>query len=302
MISAAIDYVFNGIDDAETKAVGMPKAYLRLLSSIAASDVFWLDSNYQPGGVTSEQLAIIERGLYQEELAMELALGQSINMLQMFPGIVGIWPMSVTDGAGRAIDVSGNGLHLTNNGSPGVNYGVYGAQFLHSDSRSLSHVNVASLNVTGSEPHIFFANRGLTVGCWFQRVLIDSYVGLVKKRDANGKGVILGSLSSGKTRAAIGNGAIDIAVDSLSSVGLSEWNFSALSFDPGVSIGVWFNDELTKTATTDTAIVNDASTFYLGDRSGIRLSGYMRLAFVAASHVSSEEMLRFYNTSRVLFQ
>lgn len=63
MLTIAVSSVFNGTDDGDIESVDMPKAYLRFLSSIAVSDILWLDSNYDPVELTSEQLSHLENGV-----------------------------------------------------------------------------------------------------------------------------------------------------------------------------------------------------------------------------------------------
>jgi hypothetical protein len=308
-MQAAVDYVFNGVDDDEIVAVGMPRAYLRLLSTLAASDFGWLDSSYLPTEVTSEQLATIERGLYQEDLAMRLALGQSISMLQMFPGIIGIWPMSVVDAAGRAIDVSGNGLHLNNNGSPPVNYGDDGAQFLAADSRYLSHADNPALDILGTESHIHFIRKGLTMGCWFQSVVVD----LTSAEGIIGKGTTVPTSSSyglfrdtsERIRFYVSDG-VAIKVLGTTVVGASEWNFVAGRYDNSTgnrSMSVVVNDQVESVTTGIPTALNNSSTIFSIGSIGVGgyASGYARLSFLASANVPDEDILRFYETSRVLF-
>lgn len=300
MITAVRDYVFNGQDDNELKAVSLPLAYLRLLSSLATSDIAWVDGDGNQADITSLELSAIERGLYQEDLTMLLALGTSISLLQMFPGIVGIWPMSITNGAGQAVDISGNGLHLTNFGASPVAFGVDGAEFVSSQSRYLEHADNSTLDITGLEAHV--GQGGLTIGGWFQQPsplaqTFASKFGAVGQRS-------FWLLNTGASYRFVitSNGSSTVNVTSPASL-TSSYVFLAARFVPLTSLSIFVNgDVVSNTTSIPLSIFNSTAPFRIGAiTTGNYLTGFGRLSFLSSSAVEDDDILRFYNASKALF-
>ena len=75
-----------------------------------------------------------------------------IDAVLRFPGLVGFWPMSVTNSSGEAVDISGNGLHLTNtsNSSFNITNNTIGHVDYDGSADYHSHVDAADFDTTGS--------------------------------------------------------------------------------------------------------------------------------------------------------
>jgi hypothetical protein len=233
------------------------------------------------------------------------AWARAVGMLQMFPGVRGIWPMSAQNSSGQVIDVSGNGNHLTQSGSPlivaattslfpYVSYATTGRYHFHTDS--------AEFDILGNEPYVFSGIRGLTMGCWVRRQNVSAaQEGFLSKRSTGNSGYALYGITTGAVRGIIGSGAVEGIVTSAAVAANNEWRFCALKFVPATSVSVWLDSEKTTVATAIATIDNNAANFQIGNLAGLYLNGFISLAFLCAAAAPDLFINSFYGYSRGLY-
>lgn len=248
---------------------------------------------------------------YRKKYAPEHAFADAVGMLQMFPGVVAIWPMSVVFGSGNVIDLSGSGTHLTNNNTVTFNAASDGlvayANFVAASSQYLSHTDGVPFDISGTEA--FIGNvKGLTVGGWYNFDVITGTPGLMTKWNSTGNnrsyaltlsGASLPVFQVSNTGAAVTNVAT-----STTAVAASRWYFIAGTYVPSTSISVWVNGLETVNTTAITASVfNGASIFSIGSFGNptAHFDGKASLCFLCAAAVPDHFIETFYDFTRPLF-
>jgi hypothetical protein len=236
------------------------------------------------------------------------AFADAIGMLQMFPGIVGIWPGSVSGGGSgnqnMLVDVSGNALHLTRNGSP-----VFNAAQLRSivsfngSTDYYTHADAAIFDILGTETHIASTLRGLTIGAW---IFPDNALPAATEQILTKGGTSAYLISRGTTGLMnlwISDGITPVQVASTSAVGTG-WSFVCGRFDPSTEQKLWVNGtSYTNTTSIPASIANVADNFSIG-ANGVGsnfFDGSIALAFLAQAAIPDQFINAYFQMTAPLF-
>lgn len=242
---------------------------------------------------------------FQKRYEPNFAFAQAIGMLQMFPGVVGIWPGSVTDGAGQMVDVSGNGNHLTNNNAATFNAASDGlvpyVNIIAALSQYFSHLDGAPFDITGTEGFIGNVTgdiSGLTMGCWTKFDRLATQEAIISKVSGS-TGYMLRKESDNDLRFQIEAKTFDFATVTAT----TPYQFVAVKFEPSTRMTGWLNgDRAEDTASIPASITNTVIAFAIGSRiSTDFFDGRVSLAFLCASAVPDVFITTFYQQSRALF-
>jgi hypothetical protein len=188
-------------------------------------------------------------------------------MYMALPGLVGFWPGSVTDSAGRLMDLTNNSLHLTNSsvatfGNDGlVPYVAYDGTSYH------SHVDDVDLDILGTETHI--EENGLTMGCWvmFDAEAGASGAGLMTKNTASNLSYALVQGARGQYTpiAYISDDGSAAVTATGSTIEQGAWGFIAMRYTPSTELKLWVNDEpVVNTTSIPASIYNGTAPLVIG--------------------------------------
>lgn len=288
-------------DDADAEQfVTMPAASRLLLMEMAT-----LYGRYNRSGLAEptemyKYLSTAQKALAREEEPMDritIALGTAVPLLQSFPGIVGLWPMTVTNGTYEAVDVSGNGLHLTNNGVTAVKFGSY-ATF---DNNYLSRADSVTLDIRGNWESI--ENPGLTMGAWVNFDNASSRVGIMGKYDTTGnqRAYVLFRETTNTINGYFSSDGTSFIGQSLGAITSGRWYFVACRFIPSASVTVFVDGDTVQNTTSIPALIfNSSASFRIGSWLGA-FDGKMSLCWLSAAAVPDDLILRYYNHTKVLY-
>lgn len=240
------------------------------------------------------------------------AMADAVGMLQMFPGLVGLWPCAGAGGGAAnpsmLTDVSGNGLHLTLNTAashttsgliPVVNFVGTGSYY---------HADAAIFDILGTESHIQNDIKGLTIGGWFQFDRLATAETLLSKwtSGTGANSYLLQKHSNDTVRLFVEDSSSNQNIAaSASAVNTSGWFFCAGRFDPSTEVAVWLNGEKTvNTTSIIAAIDNTATRFEMAARdtgaAGL-LDGRVSLAFLCAAAVPDIFIDTYFQMTAPLF-
>lgn len=235
----------------------------------------------------------------------------------------GLWPMGPVDyqAAPQAADVSGLGYHLDNINS--ANFGNDGAApYVDFDgvNQYLRRVDGGAGNwadITGAEGYVPAAQRGCTIGGWFQFDRLTNGEWLIGK----GTGaaalssywlIFRGDLANDPLRFTVSNGAANFQVDAQIAPATATWTYVVGRYDPGAEIKIYAGQGDASPLTTNTNVVgipaalNDsASDFTIGAPSGgaaNQLDGRASFCFLCAARLSDEMVRVLYSQTRALFR
>jgi len=301
-----------GADADAEQYVTMPAASRLLLMEMATS--FY--GRYNRSGRAEpkemyEYLSTAQKALARETNVINpyekaWSIGTAINTIKMFPGLVGLWPMSVTNNIGQAIDCSGNGIHLIQNGVTRPKFGPVGAFLDGYYSNFFSTADNANLDITGYEQHIPPGLCGITVGTWVKFSSVTGTPGIITKWSSAGdnRSYALTLISSSPVFQVSASGAA-VTCSSVhnSMVESGVWYFLCGSFGVSNSISVWLNDnKQTSSANIPPAIYNGNSIFSIGSFGNptAYLSGNVLLSFVCSSLLNDDDILNYYHYSRAM--
>lgn len=241
------------------------------------------------------------------------AWGRAVGMLQMFPGVVGIWPMSAGYG-GAAADVSGNNRQLTGVGSIQYSAAADGlCPYCDFDGSTgyLYRADESPLDIVGTESWIAAAIKGLTMGAW---VYFDDDADGVNHEYVLAKANLTSTAlrayelrresTTGRIQAVVGNGTSLTAQLSTAVAGAGQWLFLAMRYDPGAELRVWFNgDSSVNTTSIPASLVNSSAQLTIGSAdSGLsKIDGRISLAFLCAAAVPDIFIETFYHLTAPLF-
>ena len=236
------------------------------------------------------------------------AWGRAVGMLQLFPGVRGIWPMSVADSSGSAIDISGSGNNLTQVAVPlfgSSSIGLIPFTIYNGTNQYHYHADSAEFDITGIDTYTWSVIRGLTLGCWvnFDDAAPATNEGIMTKRSGADIGyylvrqtsniLLFGGSTSSVTGAAVTNGV---------------WYFIACRFTPSTEMFMYVNGvSYSNISSIQASLLNSTEPFMVGARSdggggaSLFLDGRVSLAFLCAAAVPDLFIERFYQYSRGLF-
>jgi len=226
----------------------------------------------------------------------------------MLTGLRGFWPMSTIDSAGNCIDHSGLGKTLTYNGNPlylSTNK-IFPYIYFDGVGDFLSRADEADLDILGTEAYVTAANRGLTMGGWFN--FSNAYAA---PESAMSKwGVAAGSMSYLLRRTAgnVMTFGVDLggasSVSSVQTISSATWYFLVGRFDPSTEVAVFIDDtdKQINVAGIPANITNSGTAFQIGGANGITLmTGAATLSFLCAAYLPDSHIYSLYNISKALF-
>lgn len=217
----------------------------------------------------------------------------------VLPNLRGLWPMSSVDSSGSAMDISGQGRHLANNGT--CTFPVYGdvVPYLETSGSSqyLSRADEVGLSITGA----------FTVGCWFLADTIGATFGLVTKwlSSGNQRSYQLILNNSERVYAYVsGDGTASVNKNATATISAGTWHFAAMRYTPSSELAVFLDGvKATNVTSIPASCYDSTATFDLGavGAGSSLLDGRIALPFVCAAAVSDMQLTALYERSRVLF-
>lgn len=233
------------------------------------------------------------------------AFADAINMLQMIPACVGIWPGSIVNASAQRIDVSGNGNHLTSTNT--INTLIYLAPCVYyNGSARHAHADGNPFDILGTETYISSTYRGLTIGCWVRfENASGSFEVVSGKWGAGGNSYKIQRADTGAIQFAINNGVTSFTVTSTAMPSANQWVFICGNYDPSTSIAVYVDDEKTTNTTSIPASLNNStSTFTIGsqDAGTLPMTGWTFGNFLASANLPDIFINTFYQMTAPLFK
>lgn len=243
------------------------------------------------------------------------SLAGAVGMMQMLPGLVGLWPGGVIRGSDRdgVADVSGNGLHLARNGGARIGDSsvseLVPAMFFNGINAYFSHADAAAFDISGTETVVQRSPpyRGLTLGGWFYFDQLSASEALLAKWEAgtttNNSYLLQKFSGTDNIRLLIGDRALSGGV----AVSTGEWVFCAGRFTPSTEMKVWTNDQTAVTGgSIPASISNGTQSFAIGVRNvdGTPtdfFDGRAALCFLCAAAVPDNIINNLYRQTRALF-
>jgi len=239
------------------------------------------------------------------------AMADSLSMLKMFPGIAGLWSTAVTDSAGRLIDVSGNGLHMTavntpqfgqasNNLSTFIRYSAASSQY-----HSLASAIGSTTDINGNETYIRSEARGLTV-IWvglFTNTPASAFY-LTAKSIGGANSWLLAKTATNTIQFSVFSGAAQFSVTSLVTVSALQQYIITARFLP--STGLYLrvnNDETSNTTAIPATIDSTATAFTIGARATPEayFDGTFSFEMLAAAYADDTRESIWYQMTSPLF-
>ena len=203
------------------------------------------------------------------------AMADAIGMLQILPGIVGIWSGGTPGPSGQLIDKSGNGLSLTRqNGLFGVdsNTLISRLSFDSTIPRYWDRTDEAITSITGTEAYII--PKGLTILCWLNIPAIGASTQTgIAKWNATGdqRSYALFFDNAGNALGQISNNGTASGIKSLSigTYPTNQWAFFSYRFTPSTEVAGWINrTKTTNTSSVPASIFDSTANFTIGATHG----------------------------------
>lgn len=233
------------------------------------------------------------------------AFADAVAMLQALPGIRGIWPSSAVGASGQMQDISGNGLHLTNNNVTRFGSVDNLAPFTvyNGTNQYFNRASEAAFQITGTEAYIL--NPGLTMGGWFYfNETASAPEAMVYKVNNTDRNYYMQRRTAGNIQFAVYNSNLATTVNSLDVLDEDTWYFVAGRFDPSTELKVWVNgNTVINTTSIPASIDTDAADFTIGASGvpGLYMNGRTSLSFLCASMLSDAHINAFYQMTAPLF-
>lgn len=236
------------------------------------------------------------------------ALSAAISTYLSLPGLRGFWPMSAFNGAGGAIDVSGQSRLLTLNGN--LQYGYSGqipyANFDGTNSY-LDRADETSLDILGNESFVETAMAGLTMGGWWKFDDITSHqCALMAKNAASpNRSLLLRKNNADIDFYISGNGTDYIGpVSNASAVGTTLWHFICSRYDPSTEIALFVDLEKDVfTTAIPASLYNNSAAFEIGSQNTQThfFDGKASMCFLSNGALSDGIIRMLYQQTRALF-
>ncbi|MCA9932201.1 MAG: hypothetical protein KC419_27140 [Anaerolineales bacterium] len=239
----------------------------------------------------------------------------SLSMLEMFHGLVALYPTSSTNASGQLVDKSGNNNHLTPNSGPELrNVGSIPTAHFSGAGSSQNYQDAASSTdfaITGTETFHPTSLRGLTIGCWFRPT--DLQIGA-------GNRFLLGKYEAATSNRSYGlrqneddisfvvykNTTDFLSLPLYSVVTVNTWQLFIARFKTqNNELKLWTKDtEDTLTDATYSSINNSTAAFTVGSRTDAagEFDGHISLAFVCNAAVPDAAILAYRAFSKALFK
>ena len=236
----------------------------------------------------------------------------AISSVLSLPALRGFWPMSpVAYTSPQALDVSGNGNHLTR-ATTKFGYDATSTLLPVSYYDGASRLFKADggagnwADVTGTEGYTLAAQRGLGIGTWvyFSSAIGGNEIFFSKRRAA------AGNHSYWLRRTAAGNIEIIVSVDgtatttatSAATAASNAWHYVHGWFDPSTALGINLDgEETTNVAAIPASIFDGTADFTLGGFTGTaNFTGYLSMAWLSAALPDSALRSALFQTARAM--
>jgi hypothetical protein len=245
-------------------------------------------------------------------------MAAAVGMLQMFPGLRGLWPLGIYNASSEAIDRSGNGLSLTRGGTAVSDLADAGATlapktFFGDGASNLSRADEAAFDILGTEAYVRPSQnlRGLTIGMWVRLNAIGAVrVAMSKWASSNFSYTLSADNGSGNNTFFVsGNGTTSVGVtNSGSPLAAESWLFVCGRYRSEVpDVKVWMNEVSNTNATSiPSALFDGTAAFRIGQRAdgtdGIGLNGGRgSLAFLCHAAVPDIFIDTYFQATAPLF-
>ena len=234
------------------------------------------------------------------------AMADAIGMLRMFPGLVGLWPGSAVGASGQLLDMSGNGLNLSNTGNAALNNaGLAPFASYNGSSNYHSIASTGILNITGTESHINGAIRGLTIGAWiYVRDAAPAAHEYVTGKGGDTYQIRHATSSNVLLFRANGAGPTPVTVGTTVPTA-NNWYFVCGRFVPSTKISIKVNsaDFEDNTTSIPASLNTDSTGFAIGaDAGGTNFfDGRVCLSFLCAAAVSDIHLDTYFQMTAPLF-
>jgi len=230
------------------------------------------------------------------------------------PGLRGFWPMSSVDytAASRAIDLSDQGNHLTDNNT--VEFGYDGlAPYVHFTAANNEYLSRADggvgnwADIVGTEAYIENAYRGLTIGGWFYFETIAVATDTMAKWGAVGadRSYLIQQRNTNDIRFAVASaGPVNHIIDSSNTISQNRWHFIVGRYVPSTSVDIFLDDVKTSLLAGVPAAIQDGAALF-GIGSGARLTSYVdgraSMCFLCATWLSDTALTSLFERTREMY-
>lgn len=263
--------------------------------------------------VRNPELVNLLKADFQSRYEPNFAWKSLCSAFLALPGLRGFWPMSAFDSAGTSIDESGNVNHLIYNGNPQFGYANLvpycdydGVGDYHSITDAASGND---FDILGTESYVIAAQRGLTVGGWFNPDSVAvANAGLISKAAG---GVIATSAyflylgGVGNTPAfSVCLGGAQFPIGSSITVVAGIPSFIVGRYTPSTEVSIWMNGvSTTLVAGIPASINNSAGDLMIGRLGGwnVDYSGKVSCCFVCAAALSDAQIGALFQQTRAAF-
>jgi hypothetical protein len=262
----------------------------------------------------NQQLIQLLSTHFQARREPNFAWKSAVSAYLALPALRAFWPMSSIDYtvANRAVDVSGQGNHLTDNNTPLFNFDSLAPYVeFNGTTQYLNRADGGAANwadITGTETYINSSVRGLTLGCWcyFDNVASADEMLIAKDNIAPNRGYFLRRNAAGTCRFGISvDGAALTSVDSVATIGAATWTLVVGRFMPSASLDVWVNTVIASNlAAIPASIFDSAADLKIGAVRAVPLlfmDGRQSLDFICAAALSNGIILSLFEQTKAMF-
>lgn len=228
-----------------------------------------------------------------------------ISLMQLplaFPALIGFWPGAAAGASGALVDMSGNGLHMSNVGACVFDAAIAPHMTLNG-TNYFSVADTAVLDIAGNESYV--ASPGLTIGAWVRFNFIATSEETIIGKTATGQtSYYLARGSNGKARMTVsGDGSETFGISSEEVLYPHTWYFVVGCFSDGVNV-VKVNEVPKQDSDgIPSSIYASTAPLRIGadGNAGNKLAGNVCGAFVCASAVGESLLSLFYGATAPLF-
>jgi hypothetical protein len=179
------------------------------------------------------------------------------------PGLRGFWTFGAFTSGLNAIDLSGHGHDLTDNGWPEYGYdGVVPYVELDGSGDYFSRTDEADLDIIGNETYILDEARGLTMGGWFQFDVVagpQQYFYMKYINGANGSYGLFKQNAASTVRGIIINGGAGTYSGTGITIEVDKWYFIVMRFTPLTEVKLWVNSTVDTNTTAIPATIDNST-------------------------------------------
>jgi len=203
----------------------------------------------------------------------------------------GFWPCSSLDENQTLYDISGQGRHMTGDGTP--------TSYLHNSKIPFIQYGGSNFHYRPDEAGIQITGS-LTMGLWVSLDVADNPSLFVKH--VGGTRAYGIDVTSGVFRFYVYAAALT-AVSSPVAITAGNYYFVAGRFISGQSVSIFVNGVLTSSVTANTTITNAAADLYIGTQGGLTkfLTGKVAWPFIAANAASDVQIRQMYDSAKSAF-